>query len=51
MTRDSWKDMGSKSARKRAKDEAIKLLEKPSIRPIDETLKRELDKIAKTELE
>jgi len=50
MTRDAWKDMGSKSARKRAKDESIKLLEKAPIRPIDGALKRELDKIMKTEL-
>lgn len=50
MTRDSWKQMGSKSSRKRAKEEAVKLLEKPSIKPIDEVLTRELNKIAKTEL-
>jgi trimethylamine--corrinoid protein Co-methyltransferase len=49
MTRDSWKDIGSKSARKRAKEEATKFLAKSPIRPITDTLKRELDKIASTE--
>ena len=50
MTRDSWKEKGSKSARKRAKDVALKLLEKPSIKPIDDNLAKELDKIAENVL-
>ncbi|MFX1374446.1 MAG: trimethylamine methyltransferase family protein [Promethearchaeota archaeon] len=50
MTRDSWKEQGSKSTRKRAKDEASKLLNKPSLKPVDESLQKELDKIALTYL-
>ncbi len=45
MTRDSWKEKGSKSTRKRAKEQASKLLSKPSIHPIEENLGRELEKI------
>jgi trimethylamine--corrinoid protein Co-methyltransferase len=48
MTRDSWKEQGSKSTRKRAKDEATKMLSKPSSKPIDESLQKQLDKIAST---
>ncbi|MHA2324292.1 MAG: trimethylamine methyltransferase family protein, partial [Promethearchaeota archaeon] len=47
-TRDAWKNLGSKSARKRAIDVAEKLLQKPSIKPIDESLQEELNKIAST---
>ncbi|MFX1329034.1 MAG: trimethylamine methyltransferase family protein [Promethearchaeota archaeon] len=47
MTRDSWKNSGSKSARKRAKEEAFKLLSRSSIKPINESLLKELDKIVK----
>jgi trimethylamine--corrinoid protein Co-methyltransferase len=47
MTRDSWKDSGSKSARKRAKEEASKLVKKAPLKPINESLLKELDKIAK----
>ncbi len=50
MTRDSWKENGSKSTRKRALDVAEKLLQKPSIKPIDGSLATELDKIAETAL-
>ncbi|MFW9906908.1 MAG: trimethylamine methyltransferase family protein [Candidatus Thorarchaeota archaeon] len=50
MTRDSWKQSGSKSARKRARDIAEKLLEKPSIKPINGSLATELNNIAKTAL-
>jgi trimethylamine--corrinoid protein Co-methyltransferase len=50
MTRDSWKEQGSKSARQRAKVEALRLLNKPSLRPIDESLQKQLDKIASTQL-
>ncbi|HDZ18715.1 hypothetical protein LCGC14_0594700 [marine sediment metagenome] len=46
MTRDSWKENGSKSTRKRAKDEASKLLKKAPLKPIDGSLVKELDKIA-----
>ncbi len=45
MTRDSWKALGSKSARSRAKDEATKLEKKAPIKPIDDKLKAELLKI------
>jgi trimethylamine--corrinoid protein Co-methyltransferase len=50
MTRDSWKEKGSKSARKRAKDIALELLEKPSIQPIENDLVKELNKIAENGL-
>jgi len=50
MTRDSWKALGSKSARKRAKELASKTLNKSPIKPIDVRLQNELDKIAKTHL-
>ncbi len=50
MTRDSWKALGSKSARKRAKELASKMLNKSPIKPIDASLQKELDKIAKTHL-
>ncbi len=46
MTRDAWKQNGSKSVRKRAKEQASRLLDKSSIVPIDEHLTRELEKIA-----
>ena len=46
MTRDSWKENGSKSTRKRAKEEASKLLKKAPLKPIDGSLVKELDKIA-----
>ena len=42
MNRDEWKALGSKSIRKRAKEEANKL----DINPINESLQKELDKIA-----
>ncbi len=48
MTRDSWRKQGSKSARKRAKEEATKLLDKPPVKPIEVSLQNELDKIAST---
>ena len=50
MTRESWKEAGSKSVRKRAKERALKLIENPSIKPIDESLQKRLDKIASTRL-
>jgi trimethylamine--corrinoid protein Co-methyltransferase len=46
MTRDTWKELGSKSARKRAREQAQKLLSKESKYQVDDNLKRELDKIA-----
>jgi trimethylamine--corrinoid protein Co-methyltransferase len=46
MTRDSWKDKGSKSARMRAKDQVSIILSKPSEQPIEEHLRKELEKIA-----
>ena len=45
--RDAWIKLGSKSTRKRAKEEAEKLLKKPSPMPISDQLSRELDNIAK----
>ncbi|MCP4760538.1 MAG: hypothetical protein GY870_02080 [archaeon] len=49
-TRELWKKSGSKSIRKRAKDQASKLLSKSSIKPIDDSLSRELNKIASNSL-
>ena len=46
MNRDEWKALGSKSIRKRAKEEANKLDIKPYKNPINESLQKELDKIA-----
>ena len=43
--REMWKKSGSKSTRKRAKEQAEKLAEKSSIVPIDTGLKKELDQI------
>jgi len=45
MSRDAWKENGSKSTRKRAKEQASKLAEKSSIKPIDDTLSKELKSI------
>ncbi|MFX0034739.1 MAG: trimethylamine methyltransferase family protein [Candidatus Hermodarchaeota archaeon] len=50
MTRDMWRENGSKSARKKAKEEAFKLLEKSSAKPIDDSLAKELEKITKSSL-
>jgi len=50
MTRDSWKALGSKSARQRAKEQAIVLENKSSIKPIDEGLLTELNQIASQHL-
>ncbi|MFX0140295.1 MAG: trimethylamine methyltransferase family protein [Candidatus Hodarchaeota archaeon] len=47
MTRDSWKASGSKSARKRAKEEASNLIKKAPLKPINDSLLKELDKIVK----
>ncbi|MCK4281898.1 MAG: trimethylamine methyltransferase family protein [Candidatus Lokiarchaeota archaeon] len=44
-TRDSWRKLGSKSARKRAREEADRLLNMPPIQPINEILAKELNKI------
>ncbi|MFX0031803.1 MAG: trimethylamine methyltransferase family protein, partial [Candidatus Hermodarchaeota archaeon] len=49
-TRDTWKKLGSKSIRKRAIERALILENKPSIRPIDENLAKELEKISTTNL-
>ncbi|MFW9903950.1 MAG: trimethylamine methyltransferase family protein [Candidatus Thorarchaeota archaeon] len=49
-TRDLWKLSGEKSARQRAKEIAIKLSERSPKHPIDNTLKQELDRIAKNNL-
>ncbi|MFX1420038.1 MAG: trimethylamine methyltransferase family protein [Promethearchaeota archaeon] len=50
MTRDTWKQNGSTSARKRAKKQASRLLSKAPVRPLDENLARELKKIADSNL-
>jgi trimethylamine--corrinoid protein Co-methyltransferase len=45
-TRDSWKALGAKSARKNASDEILKILKKPALRPIENNLFKELEKVA-----
>jgi len=50
MARDSWRELGSKSTRKRAKEMAEKLVKKPAIKPIDNILSKELDKIVAEKL-
>jgi trimethylamine--corrinoid protein Co-methyltransferase len=50
MTRDSWKQKGSKSARKRAIELATNLLQKPPIKPINTSLAKELERIVETGL-
>jgi trimethylamine--corrinoid protein Co-methyltransferase len=49
-TRDMWKALGSKSARKRAREEAAKLEKKAAITPIDDSLIKELDNIVQNAL-
>jgi len=44
-TRDSWKALGSKSTRKRARELALKLEKKASLKHIDQSLSTELTKI------
>lgn len=46
LSRDMWKDSGSKSTRKRAKEYASKLLNKGALKPIDEKLAKELENIS-----
>ncbi|KKM17662.1 hypothetical protein LCGC14_1673500 [marine sediment metagenome] len=46
MTRNAWKALGSKSTRKRAREESSKLLEKSPLKPIDNNLATELKNIA-----
>ncbi|MGB5912446.1 MAG: trimethylamine methyltransferase family protein [Promethearchaeia archaeon] len=46
LSRDAWKDSGSKSIRKRAKEQTLKLEKLPPIKPVDEILAKELDQIA-----
>ncbi len=49
-TRDSWRVLGSNSARNRAREEALKLERKPPLKPIEEDLSRELTRIANSNL-
>ncbi|MFX1517848.1 MAG: trimethylamine methyltransferase family protein [Promethearchaeota archaeon] len=49
-TRDLWKLSGEMSARQRAKHIAVKLSERRARHPIDESLKKDLDKIAERHL-
>ena len=50
LTRDAWRENGSKSARKRAKEQATKLAKKSSLKPIDDTLSNELKSITSRNL-
>jgi trimethylamine:corrinoid methyltransferase-like protein len=43
LSRDTWKETGSKSARKRAKEQASKLIKKGSLKPIDDNLAKDLE--------
>jgi len=43
LSRDAWKETGSKSTRKRAKEQASKLINKGSLKPIDDNLAKELE--------
>lgn len=45
LSRDAWKESGSKSTRKRAREQASKLIDKSSVKPIDDILAKELQKI------
>jgi trimethylamine:corrinoid methyltransferase-like protein len=46
----SWKNAGSKTTNKRAIEEASKLEKKAPIKPIEENLQKELNKIVKNHL-
>ena len=50
LSRDAWKESGSKSTRKRAREQASKLIDKSSIKPIDDILAKELEKIVSKNL-
>jgi trimethylamine--corrinoid protein Co-methyltransferase len=50
LTRDAWKNQGSKSTRKRARDKVLKLINTPSIKPIEKGLSQELDDLARAYL-
>jgi trimethylamine--corrinoid protein Co-methyltransferase len=50
MSRESWKNAGGQSTRKRAKEEALKLERKPSLNPIEKNLELELKKIVDSNL-
>ncbi len=45
LSRDAWKDSGSKSIRKRAIEQTLKLEKLSPIKPIDEILAKQLDQI------
>ncbi|MFX1233789.1 MAG: trimethylamine methyltransferase family protein [Promethearchaeota archaeon] len=49
-TRDTWKELGSKSIRIRAREQALTLENKPFIKTIDENLANELNEIVKDNL-
>jgi len=51
LSRDAWKESGSKSTRKRAREQASKLIAKSSIKPIDDILAKELEKIVSKNLQ
>ena len=46
LSRDMWKESGAKSARKRAKEQASILIDKGSLKPIDDNLAKELEAVA-----
>lgn len=50
MSRDMWKESGAKSARKRAKEQALKLIGKGSLNPIDDNLAKEIEALSSKNL-
>ena len=50
MSRDMWIAAGAKSARKRAREEALKLINKGSLKPIDDNLAKELEAVSSKNL-
>ena len=50
LSREVWKENGSKSARKRAKEQATILAEKSSLKPIDDAIFKELESITSRNL-
>ena len=50
MSRDMWKASGAKSARKRAREQALKIIDKGSLKPIDDNLAKELEAVSSKNL-
>ncbi|MFX0074595.1 MAG: trimethylamine methyltransferase family protein [Candidatus Hermodarchaeota archaeon] len=50
LSRDMWRDSGAKSARKRAREQLTKLIDKGSLKPIDSSLVKELEGVTSKHL-